>query len=346
MPTAAAGARNCPFILRDLGGDKRVVREQTNDIMKKPNMFRVLVTTTSLAVFALGSSPAIGQQTTVAAPQGGAVAVATPELAEHLKVENGKVWVKSGAAWVDRGEDNMGWAVKALREIYPNATFAIDPRVADVLVTDVIVRSDDPMTDLEALRTSCGGRFSIVHEPNFASASGAAEQNPLYSIVANSATETKPSAGDDRQIECFNLTRYLEREKVLNKDETNSNKGTGGFPGAMFGGVAATHVEQAVARLQEIIQKSISDFDPSISRPHFQFYADAQMLIVIGPERAIDVAAKVIQALPGQETFTGNNFGGRSVGADLTRENRILMQQMGAGAGTALPLGGNSYNPK
>ena len=309
--------------------------------MKKPDMFRVLVTTVSLAVFALASSPALGQQTPAAAPPDGAVAVATPLLTEHLKVENGGVWVKAGAGWLQRGADNMGSAVKALREIYPNATFAIDPRVADVLVTDVTIRSDDPMTDLEALHTSSGGRFSIVHEPNLASASGVAEQNPLYSIVANSATDTKPSAGDDRQIECFNLTRYLEREKALNKDETNTNKGQ---PGG-FG--AAAHAAEAIARLQEIIQKSIADFDPSISQPHFQFYADAQMLIVVGPERAIDVAAKVIQALPGQDTLTGNFFGGGGYSADRQHENRILMQQMNSASGTTtFPIGGDPYNRK
>jgi hypothetical protein len=312
--------------------------------MKKPNMFRVLVTTVSLAAFALGSSPSLGQQTPAAIPQGGAVAtLASPSLDEHLKVEGHAIFVKlPGQAW-DRGSApaSMGHAVKVLRELYPNATFAIDPRVADVPVTDLIIRADDPMTDLEALRTSCGGRFSIVHEPNMASASGAAEQNPLYSIVYNNATEAKPSSGEDRQIECFNLTRYLEREKALNKDETNTNKGQ---PGG-FG--AGTHAAEAIARLQEIIQKSIADFDPSIDQPHFQFYADAQMLIVVGPERAIDVAAKVIQALPGQDTLTGNFFGGGGYSADRQHENRILMQQMNSASGTTtFPIGGDPYNRK
>ena len=297
--------------------------------MKKPNMVRVLLTTTSLAIFALASSPALGQQTPAAAPPGGALA--TPQLTEHLKVENGGVWVKSGAGWLQRGADNMSGAVKALREIYPNATFAIDPKVADVLVTDLIIRADDPMTDLAALCTSSGGRFSIVHQSSL---------NPLYSIVPNNATDVKPPTGEDRQIECFNLTRYLEREGVLGKDETNANKGQGAGIGAMFGGT--TPAAQAVARLQEIIQKSIGDFDPSISQPHFQFYADAQMLIVIGPERAIDVAGKVIQALPGQENWRGNFSGSGTFREDGRRENRILMQQMNAAAGTSLPAGGAS----
>jgi hypothetical protein len=278
--------------------------------MKKPNMFRILVTTASMTAFALASWPAHGQQTPAQAQKDGAQA--TAPLVEHLKVEKGSVWVKAGAAWLQRGQDNMAGAVKALREIYPNATFAIDPRVADVLVTDLIIRADDPMTDLEALRTSCGGRFSIVHEPNIASASGAPEQNPLYSIVYNNATGIKPSTGEDRRIECFNLTPYLQRQKAIDKDEANKSKGPGGGPDADTRRAEAEHqrAEAAIDRLQEIIQKSIADFDSSIGQPHFQFYADAQLLIVIGPERAIEVAAKVIHALPGQQTFTGNRFGG------------------------------------
>jgi hypothetical protein len=198
----------------------------------------------------------------------------------------------------------MGHAVKALRTIYPDATFAIDPRVVEVPLTDLIVRADDPMTDLEALCTSCGGRFRIVHSPNFPSASGVAEQNQLYTVEYNNATDQKPTTQQDHKIECFNLTPYLQRVKATEKDEANTNKS----PGGGFG--SSTRAEQAITRLQEIIQKSITDFDSSISQPHFQFYGDAQMLIVIGPRQALEVAAKVIHALPGQPAFFGNDLRG------------------------------------
>jgi hypothetical protein len=287
--------------LRDLSDQKRVVSGWTIDIMKKPNMFRILVTTVSVAAFALCSWSARGQAAPTPAPQA---------VEEHFKVEDGRVWTKRGTAWVNVGSDNMGGAVKALREIYPSATFAIDPRVADVLVTDLIVRADDPMTDLEALQTSCGGRFSIAHDPNPNMSGAVPGRDELYKIEYNNSTESKPSKGEDRKIECFNLTHYLDREKALNKDETNSNKGQGGGLGAMMMGRNATHAEVAVARLQDIIQQTLADFDPTAANQlHFRFYSEAQLLIVIGPERAIDVAAKVIQALPGEPTFTRNPYG-------------------------------------
>lgn len=322
--------------LRDLGGEKRVVGGQITNIMKKPNMFRVLVTTVSMAAFALASAPTFGQQTPAAAPSGGAVVTAS--LDEHLKVEGHAIYLKlPGQAW-DRGSApaTMGHAIKALRTLYPNATFAIDPRVAEVPVTDLIIRSDDPMTDLEALRTSCGGRFSIVHDPNFASASGVAEQNPLYSIIYNNATDIKPPAGEDRQIECFNLTGYLQREKALDKDEANTNKGPAAA--AQAADLASDHAAMAIGRLRDMIQESITAFDPSISQPHFQFYADAQLLIVIGSHRSIQVAAKVINALPGQQTWGGNGWGGGNYfgqqrdAQQIKAEDALLRSQLLQGA--------------
>ena len=265
--------------------------------MKKPNMFRVLVTTASMAALALAAWPAQGQPATVKPPEAGEKAAA-PNF--NLKVEQNQVWVRPPSPdqhWESLGPATVGNAVKALRDLYPDKTFAVDPRVAVVPVADLIliIRDDDPTTDLAALRTSCGGRF------------GFHEENALYTVEYNNLTDVDPSTREDRRIECFNLTRYLQREKALAKGDANNNKG------AAAGGVAdmtgGKQAEAAVARLQDIIGQSISDFDPSISPPHFRFYADAQMLILIGSHRAIDIAAKVIYALPGQPTFTRNPFG-------------------------------------
>jgi hypothetical protein len=281
--------------LRDLGGEKRVVGGERIDIMKKNNMFRILVAIVSMAAFALASRPACGQQGTLQT-----LREANEPLVEHLKVEDGNIFKRlpiPGTNWVNCGAAKLGNAVKLLRELYPNCTFAMDPRVAAVPLTDVIVRADDPATDLEALRTTSGGRFEFRYE-----------QKGLFVLEYSKSTDVHPSLAEDRSIECFNLTGYLQREKATIVDEANKNKGqAGGTTAATSGPLFA----QVVEGLQGIIQKSIADFDPSLGQPHFQFYPDAQMLIVIGPERAIDVAAKVIRALPGQQTSWGEpNDGG------------------------------------
>jgi hypothetical protein len=280
-----AATLGCSIILRDLGGETRVVSGQTIDIMKKPNMIRVLVTTiVSMAAFALAPWSAHGQQAPVEV-----VREANAPLVEHLKVEDGIVWSKRGAAWINHDSATVGNAVKALHDLYPNATFAVDPRVAVVPLTDVMIRADDPMTDLQALRTSCSGRFDLHYQ-----------QKGLFTLEYNNSTEESPSKSNDRAIECFNLTGYLQEAKALDKAEANTNGAP--FGGAGFG-AAKSHTSESVARLQDIIQQSITAFDASIIQPHFQFYADAQMFIVIGSHRAIEVAAEVIHALPGQQSY-------------------------------------------
>jgi hypothetical protein len=244
--------------------------------MKKHNMFGILVTTVSIATFAFADWPASGQDAKEIAE--------LDATKEHLMVERGKVWVRhQGEAWKNSLPATVGNAVKKLCELYPDATFAVDPQVADVPVADLIVRSTNPEVDLEALSAACSGKFRLDSGPK-----------SFYALEANSSTFK-----NDRNIECFNLTAYLSPMMARDHAEQEKVKPLA----AMFGG--NTHTLEAVNRLQEIIQRTIADFDPTIAQPHFQFYADAQLLILIGPQRAIEVAAKVIQALPGQQALSG-----------------------------------------
>jgi len=274
--------------------------------MKKPNMFRILLTTVSMAAFAPGPWPVCGQQAPVEA-----VREANAPIVEHLKVQDGQIFKRQpgpGANWVDCGIANVGNAIMALRDLYPSATFAADPQVAEVRLTDVVVRADDPMTDLEALRTCCGGKFNLNYQ-----------QRGLFTLEANNLTEHNSSAAAERKIDCFNLTGYLQREKALGTDETNTNNGMPGFPNPL-----AMKQSEAVARLQDIIEQTIEDFDPTARRDlHFRFYGEAHLLIVIGSNRALEVAAKVIDALPGQQASSRKRFGGEIYG-----EDQKLLQQM------------------
>jgi hypothetical protein len=284
--------------------------------MKKPNMIRVLVTTVSMAVFALAPWPANGQATTInPAPSFGATTTAPHE--EHLKVESGNIWIRQpGQDWVSTyGTPTVGHAVKALRTLYPDATFAVDPRVAELRFTDLIVRANDPKTDLQALCTACGGRFNLGGGPN-----------SLYTLQYNSSTESTPTKKEDRDIECFNLTGYLERitkpQDVKQQQQTDQAK-------EQAQDLRQQQTHEAIDELQTIIGKTINDFDDTIAPPHFQFYPQAQLLIVTGSRRAIEVAAKVIHALPGQQGFFGNAAGG----GDLFRNNfspdsQVMWQQL------------------
>jgi hypothetical protein len=275
--------------------------------MKKLNMLRVLVMTVSMTAFVLSQRPAHGQDVLGLQP---AKEKADGPIVEHLKVEPSGIFYRlPGKAWTPGGPASVGNAVKALRELYPNDTFAVDPRVAELPLTDLVIRANEPTTDLWALRTACGGGFDIGGQPS------------LYTLQHNKSTEFTASKSGDRKIECFNLTGYLTRMTTPTAEEMTT-------PGE------DTHKEkektdQAIAELQEIIKDTIADFDPAIGQPHFQFYAHAQLLIVTGSERAIEVAAKVINALPGQQDFKSNSFYGGDFNDQL---RKIQESQVGKSA--------------
>jgi hypothetical protein len=286
--------------LRDFGGEKRVVREQTNDIMKKPNMLRVLLTTVLMLALVAAPWSACGQAKPAAAP---------PE--EHLKVEQGSIWVRQpGEAWVRSGDATVGNAVKALRGVYPEITFAVDPRVAAVPVTDLLIRANQPSTDLEALRTACGGRFDLGDSPIDPSG----QQSSLYQLVYNNATVLDPSKKEDRDIECFSLNGYLDWR--FKDQETKHEQ-------------QEQEAMKSINLLQSMIMQTISDFDGDIKMPHFQFYPEAQLLIVTGSDRAIEIASKVIHALPGEERLFGNGYdGGKFRGQIGTLQDPLKSQGM------------------
>jgi len=262
--------------------------------MKKPNMLRVFVTTASMAAFVLAPWPAHGQEASVEPPH--AKEKAAGPLVEHLKVEHGAVFFRwPGKAW-NNGDTpaTVGTAVKALRALYPDDTFAVDPRVAELPLTDLVIRANEPDTDLWALRTACGGGFDLGGAPS------------LHLLQHNKYTEFNASKREVRNIECFNLTGYFGRiispEDPKKQQQTDQAKDQAKDE-------RQRHTDEAIDKLQDIIKNTIADFDPTIAPPHFQFYPQAQLLIVTRSQRAIEVAAKVIHALPGQQSPVGRVFG-------------------------------------
>jgi hypothetical protein len=238
-------------------------------------MIKIFFTMASIASWAFVPEPGFGQQAQPAA----VVGLKAPRE-EHLKIEEGVIWIKKpGENWVNTHDaPTVGNASKALRLLYPDDMFAVDPLVAEVPISDLIIRANDARTDLEALRTACSGKFTFGEGPN-----------SLYTLNADSRAMADLSKSEDHSIQCFNLSGYLERTAKLHplKDQDQ----------------ARAQTQETVADLKQIIASTINDFDSTIVAPRFQFYAQAQLLIVTGSHRAIDVAAKVIRALPGQQNF-------------------------------------------
>lgn len=234
---------------------------------------------------------------------------------EHFEIVNGHILVKQtpDQPWADKGWGEgatLRNAARALQFLYPEITVAVDPRVADLPLTDIIIRAEDPSTDLEALRTASGDRFDVTGGQADPTGKGL-----LYSLRRNSATDVDPTKTESRDIECFNLTGYLEHITKAQEAKASTSGGPSPSPQAM---------DESVSRLQAIINETIAGFDGSINPPQFQFYREAQLLIVTGSKRALVIAAKIIHALPGQQAV----FGSILPGDDL--RNRQIMLQLQA----------------
>jgi hypothetical protein len=260
--------------------------------MKKHNMFGVLVTTVLTATLALAAWAACGQDTHPGpAPSAAEAVFGGGPRQGSWKVDGDQIWIMimrpgQKSTWTGLGEANVHNAVKALTELYPNVTFAMDPRVAEKRVGELIDRVNDPLSDLNALRVASGNAFDIR---------SGGMSDLLFMLEPNSSTlaaaTPKP---EDRTVECFNLTGYLQPMSTLDKAAQGRGNG-GGNPMAFLD----SHTDKTIAYLKDIIRHAITDLEPSMQQPHFQFYADGGLLIVTGSKRAIDVAAKVIYALPG-----------------------------------------------
>ncbi|HZM05322.1 MAG TPA: hypothetical protein VFC44_20180 [Candidatus Saccharimonadales bacterium] len=237
--------------------------------MKKPYTFGILVTTALMAAFALCSRAAYAQ----AVEFKPATVIGKSPPFEQFKVEGNCTWIKQpfgGAdandSWTNFGPNTVGTAAKALCALHPGTTIAVDPTVGHETVTNVMIRANDVSTELELLRVACGGLFQ-VHQIG----------NQAFTLESNAQYRPAPPK-PDRAIECFNLMGYLLGKVSSAKGEKQNS------------------TDLALANLREIILTSIHIFDPAMPDPQFQFYRDGQLFIVIGPQRAIDIAAKIIHA--------------------------------------------------
>src|SRR5207253_2133873 len=62
-----------------------------------------------------------------------------------------------------------------------------------------------------------------------------------------------------------------------------------------------TRAQESLAQIQHIIAETMSALHPGNDEvPKFQFHPGASILVVIGSREAVDVARKVVNALPGQ----------------------------------------------
>jgi len=142
----------------------------------------------------------------------------------------------------------------------------LSPGVAGVVVKDVTVRDADIESFFQALTVATEMRINARQM-----------SHGLWAVMGRSSSP--------RRVEVFNVSGYLQHQV--------GPRGTGGKA-----------VEASLDEVKQIIVQTLSDLKQGQlspeEQPSFQFHSGANMFIVIGTDQALDVAGKVVNALPGQ----------------------------------------------
>lgn len=193
----------------------------------------------------------------------------------------------------------LGNVVSALREMWPDSNIAVAPDLAGVRIEDLKLRSVTELPDaLDALRVASGYRFewrrnSAAGSMNPATGlpvPGAASQYSLYVLDLGLDSQGKPLGHARRIVEAFNMSRYLDERIRLGKSPVDK---------ATFDQMANECLGQIERIIRQTLESLKGDYLTQSDHPDFQYHPGTGLLIVIGTPEAIDVARKVLTALPG-----------------------------------------------
>jgi hypothetical protein len=192
----------------------------------------------------------------------------------------------SGGTFLHKGqksEANLTTLVDALRDLYPKVNIALAPEVARTRIPDLKLHFTQIEDTLEALRVASGYRFTWRRGNGSAGevdpATGLPKPGGSQLYVLDMGIEPPPPR--KRLVEVFNLSGYLQQQGKRDTKDVQDN---------------LTQIEDIVVDTLNMLNK-----DESVNEayPSFRFHPGASLLIVAGSPEAIDVARKVLTALPG-----------------------------------------------
>ena len=249
---------------------------------------------------------------------------ATAPLAYDLEIKDGLlVW--TGAKRKDNANQvpaNLQNVVDLLRELHPEANFALSPAVAGTDIADLKMRTSSVEEKLEGVRIASGSEFhwrkgqATPLEPDAGQlvTSGGKAILALYVLDALPNT-AKPGL----QVEAFNVSTYI---KAFNTYPSPSN-GKEGEPQKRM-----EQIERMVAetvREYEAARQVANPKAKSLRTPSIKFHPGANLVIVIGEPEAVAVAAKVIGALPGAQRSVASDVPGSG---DPSPKGEELLQRL------------------
>ena len=288
--------------LRDLGHGARVGVERVSFKLKPPMVMNAISSLSTRLAAALCVALFLAGNLGLAQPASKPAAQrSSPYL---LEIEGGWLLQSTG----DKREATLENVVELLRELELSrsgapANIVLSPDLPKIKIANLKLAATTLTQELEALRVASGERFAWstgvgpqsidpatglpIHNAPTIPGAEMQNQTPLYIL------RPAPDAGrGPLLVEAFSLAGYFEsRRKSDNEDAYQ-----------VMVDQEIKQIEQIVTETAEIyaaLRRELKGESARASTPNLRFHRGANLLVVIGEPEAVEVAAKVIGALPG-----------------------------------------------
>jgi hypothetical protein len=193
--------------------------------------------------------------------------------------------------------------VDALRDQYTAANIILAPGLAKLKVGDLKLRAGRLEEQLEAVRVASGDKFEVQgpNGPNPAQLDVLVDPNtglPLAGTQNLNAglyvlREAKPTPETRRVVEAFNIGPYLE----WSSHQQGTNRPS---------------EDQTLQGVQGMISETLDAFgmESAVNQPAppaFQYHRGATMLVIIGDTESVEIARKIVNALPGMASVADSS---------------------------------------
>jgi hypothetical protein len=207
----------------------------------------------------------------------------------NLEIVDGKLILPTSKV-----EATLGNVVDALRDQYTEANIVLAPGLAKLKVADLKLRAGRVMDELEGLRVATGGKFEIQGPSMSAQLVDQNTGLPVGGTKPNAGLfvlrDPRPTGPTERTVEAFNIGPYLTWLRMKPNE----------------GAQKRSAEDQALDEIGQIIQQTISDFkgdSGDADRPTWQYHRGATLLVVIGNIESVEIARKIVNALPGMSAI-------------------------------------------
>jgi hypothetical protein len=224
----------------------------------------------------------------------------------------------------------LGNVVNALLQMHPVANIVLSPGLSTVRVSDLKLRTSRLQEELEAIRVASGSKFDWTGPgspaPNVASPSvidpstglptGGGDPNTGLFVLR----EPMPTPETHRMVEAFNLEPYLEWLRSKQEPKASPEE-------------RERQIQKSLSEIQLIVMETIDKLKQGQSSsaddaPSFQFHRGANLMIVIGTNEAVDVARRIVMALPRAQAPSGQANEQTMLRSKLLEQRMVAEQEL------------------